>query len=80
MLSFSKRITKKLLNGVGLKVSRIKNDKVSIDNWNNWATCLELLKTQGFQPKTVFDIGVAGGTPDLYAAFPNAFYYLVDPT
>jgi FkbM family methyltransferase len=80
MLSFSKRITKKLLNGVGLKVSRIKNDKVSIDSWNNWATCLELLKTQGFQPKTVFDIGVAGGTPDLYAAFPNAFYYLVDPT
>jgi FkbM family methyltransferase len=28
----------------------------------------------------VFDIGVAQGTPELYAVFPDAHYYLVDPT
>jgi FkbM family methyltransferase len=41
---------------------------------------LENLKSNGFHPKTVFDVGVAKGTPDLYAAFPNARYWLFDPT
>lgn len=31
-------------------------------------------------PRTVFDIGVAYGTPWLYDAFPVAKFYLVDPT
>jgi FkbM family methyltransferase len=31
-------------------------------------------------PATVFDIGVAFGTYDLYRAFPDAFYHLIDPT
>ena len=31
-------------------------------------------------PKTVFDIGVAYGTPWLYDAFPTAKFHLVDPT
>lgn len=30
-------------------------------------------------PKTVFDIGVAQGTPELYAAYPGARFFLVDP-
>lgn len=30
-------------------------------------------------PKTVFDVGVAGGTPELYKAFPAARFFLVDP-
>ena len=34
----------------------------------------------GFQPRTVFDIGVGFGTWGLYRAFPDAFYHLVDPT
>lgn len=34
----------------------------------------------GFVPKTVIDIGVAYGTPDLYDAYPQAKYILVDPT
>ncbi|MGE0153257.1 MAG: FkbM family methyltransferase [Reyranellaceae bacterium] len=45
-----------------------------------WPVALRQLKRQGFAPRTVFDIGVADGTPDLYAAFPDAQYYLVDPT
>ena len=33
-----------------------------------------------FRPATVFDIGVAYGTYELYRAFPDAFYHLIDPT
>jgi FkbM family methyltransferase len=45
-----------------------------------WPYALRELRARGFQPRTVFDIGVADGTPDLYAAFPDAEYYLFDPT
>lgn len=45
-----------------------------------WPFVLRNLRDQGFEPRTVFDIGVAHGTPELYAAFPDARYYLVDPT
>lgn len=45
-----------------------------------WAFVLRNLKARGFRPRTVFDIGVAHGTPELYAVFPDARYYLVDPT
>jgi FkbM family methyltransferase len=44
-----------------------------------WPVGLRHLKRQGFEPRTVFDIGVADGTPDLYAAFPTAQYYLFEP-
>ncbi|MGH6976603.1 MAG: hypothetical protein ACREED_06220 [Stellaceae bacterium] len=39
-----------------------------------------VLKRRGWRPRTVFDIGVAFGTYELYREFPGAFYYLVDPT
>jgi FkbM family methyltransferase len=39
-----------------------------------------LLRQYNLAPATVFDIGVAFGTYDLYRAFPDAFYYLIDPT
>ena len=48
----------------------------SVPSWNHFYKLGKLYK---FQPKTVFDIGVAYGTPSLYAAYPNAFYYLIDP-
>lgn len=46
----------------------------------DWPIALRQLKRRGFHPRTIFDIGVADGTPDLYAAFPDAEYYLIDPT
>jgi FkbM family methyltransferase len=45
-----------------------------------WAYVLRSLRDRGFDPRTVFDIGVARGTPELYAAFPQAHYFLIDPT
>ncbi|MBX7435576.1 FkbM family methyltransferase [Mycobacterium sp. Y57] len=39
-----------------------------------------LLERHKIAPRTVFDIGVAEGTPWLYHAYPNAHYHLIDPT
>lgn len=33
----------------------------------------------GFNPSTVFDVGVGFGTPTLYATYPQAFFVLVEP-
>ena len=38
-----------------------------------------LLRNLGFQPKTVVDVGVAKGTPELYRAFPGSYFLLVEP-
>jgi len=38
------------------------------------------LKAYGQDPLTVFDVGVAEGTPWLYNAFPKAKFHLIDPT
>jgi FkbM family methyltransferase len=39
----------------------------------------DMLCAHGLRPQTVFDVGVAEGTPWLYTAFPNARYFLFDP-
>jgi FkbM family methyltransferase len=45
-----------------------------------WPAGVQNLRRRGFAPKTVFDVGVAAGTPELYAAFPEAHLVLIDPT
>src|ERR1700730_2497330 len=70
-------VANQLLRPLGLRISRIETEDASMPNW---PARLRYLKQQGFAPKTIFDIGVAAGTPEPYAAFPRAFYYLVDPT
>lgn len=37
------------------------------------------LKSVGFRPKTMIDVGVAYGTPGFYGVFENVSYLLVDP-
>ncbi len=46
----------------------------------SWQRSFRILDHYGFEPATVFDIGVGFGTYALYHAYPHAFYYLVDPT
>lgn len=46
----------------------------------NWQLTAELLRRYKVEPRTVFDIGVAEGTPWLYEIFPNCDYHLIDPT
>lgn len=44
-----------------------------------WRPALDLLKMKGLEPATVFDIGVAQGTFELYRAFPSAHFHLIEP-
>ena len=37
------------------------------------------LQRLGFEPKTIIDVGVARGTPDLYNAYPDAHLLLIEP-
>jgi FkbM family methyltransferase len=37
------------------------------------------IKSLGFDVRTVIDVGVAFGTPPIYAAFPNARYFFIEP-
>jgi FkbM family methyltransferase len=67
------RITNQLLGSFSLQLA--KSGKLP-----SWEHCLNHIKTCGFRPETVFDVGVARGTEVLYRAFPDAFYYLVDPS
>jgi FkbM family methyltransferase len=50
--------------------------RISVLSWNK---SLRTLQRLGFEPKSVFDIGVAYGTWELYAIYPKAFYFLTDP-
>jgi FkbM family methyltransferase len=43
------------------------------------AEVLEHMRAQSVAPATVIDVGVASGTPELYAAFPDARLLLVEP-
>jgi FkbM family methyltransferase len=40
---------------------------------------LNLMRRLDFSPRTIVDVGVAYGTPPLYAAFPDAYYCLFEP-
>jgi FkbM family methyltransferase len=44
---------------------------------NGWRP--ENLRRDGLSPRTVIDAGVAGGTPTLYKAFPDAHHVLIEP-
>src|SRR5258708_3017575 len=45
----------------------------------SWTRSFKVLNQLGFNPKSVFDVGVAQGTWELYSIYPNAFYYLTEP-
>ena len=38
-----------------------------------------LIHSLGFRPVTIVDVGVASGTPELYAAFPESYFLLIEP-
>lgn len=42
-------------------------------------TALERIRDLGVQPRTIFDVGVATGTPGLYGVFEDVRYVMVEP-
>ena len=72
-LSKSKRAINRALAHVG---HRIDHD-FAIPRFDRLASTLN---GAGLRPRTIFDVGVAFGTPWLYDAYPEAKYFLIDPT
>jgi FkbM family methyltransferase len=40
---------------------------------------LNHIRSLGFEPETVLDVGAAAGTDELYETFPKAFHVLIEP-
>lgn len=45
----------------------------------NWSQFFTYIKSQGFNPTTIIDVGVATDTDELYVHFPQARYLFVEP-
>jgi len=73
LAGFVKRRLNQLLMPYGHVVARAS----TVPSWERF---FDFIMRNGLTPNTVFDIGVATGTPVLYAHFPDARYVLVDPT
>lgn len=72
-----KELIKRLINKFGYDIRPIvsKSHRVRATIGESYSLIAEL----GFQPKTIIDVGVASGTPELYRAFPNSYFLLIEP-
>lgn len=65
-----RRILKKLINKISFsKYSERRSLHQSLNH----------IRKLGFIPSTIFDVGVAKGTKDLYAVYPECFFVLIEP-
>lgn len=71
LLSFRNAV-KRSFRMFGLEVSKIRGRRITM------AQALYHILDRGFIPRTVIDVGVAYGTPDLYI-FKDAKYILIEP-
>lgn len=72
-----KKIIEKLINKLGYDIRSLssKSNKIRKSIGESYSLIAEI----GFKPTTVIDVGIASGTPDIYAAFPDAYFLLVEP-
>jgi len=74
-----KRLVKTLVERFNSATYRIGLQIVPNASSVRFGPALKRLKALGLRPATVFDVGVAYGTPDIYREFKHAKYYLIDP-
>jgi FkbM family methyltransferase len=63
----------------GVGVVSVEDGLLSQAQWPWWNAWNPDNLRKDFAPQTVIDVGVADGTPSLYAAFPDAYLVLVEP-
>ena len=71
-----KHIAKRLFSLFGYEIRRTTSRgglRASVEE------SYSLMKDLGFYPKTVIDVGVAGGTQELYTTFADSFFLLIEP-
>jgi FkbM family methyltransferase len=71
--------TKSTLSMTNALLGRLGWNVVRKSNVVGFRPTLQRIKSLGVEPATIFDIGVAYGTPELYAEFADRKYFLVDP-
>jgi FkbM family methyltransferase len=72
-VSFAFRTINRALEPTGIRLMRTNTPA------RTFGLFFKHLKSLGFDVRTVVDVGVAFGTPPIYAAFPKAKYFLVEP-
>jgi FkbM family methyltransferase len=77
-MNIKKAITK-LANRFGYDIRRLVHETDAGRLRTTIAESYSLLHELGFRPKIVVDIGVATGTKELYTAFPESFFLLIEP-
>lgn len=65
----------KAINKLGYSISKYS----SATPRNSMRESYLHIKRLGFNPKVVIDVGVADGTFELYEAFPESFFVLIEP-
>jgi len=71
-----KSIAKSVLLRLGLELRRVPGMYALR---TSLSTSYAFLRERGVAPRTVIDVGVADGTPELHAVFPEAFFLLIEP-
>ena len=85
MRAFFKQIIKSVFGSFGLEIQkkRAKQTDPLVRRMFSIRTSMEQVLdhfvTMDFFPATVFDVGVAEGTPALYTRFPDATHILIEP-
>jgi FkbM family methyltransferase len=74
-----KRLIRSLVERFNSAAYRTGVQIVPVASSVRFGPALKRLKALGLHPATVFDIGVAYGTPDIYHEFRDAKYHLIDP-
>lgn len=71
-----KSFVKRLFSNLGYEIRKIPSGRVLRTSVGE---SYALIRALGFNPKTVIDVGVAGGTQDLYTNFPDSLFLLIEP-
>jgi FkbM family methyltransferase len=67
------RATNAILHALGLRLQRTDSPTRTFRDF------FDHLRARGMMPRTVIDVGVGYGTEPLYAAFPEASFFLIEP-
>lgn len=74
------RVRSTIATGVRFGLARFNLTIRDISTIPSWDAFFNQIRSHHIGIRSVFDIGVDQGTPELYDAFPNAELFLFDPT
>jgi FkbM family methyltransferase len=70
---------KRILNYIASKNKSLSDNEQCARLRLSMKDVLVYVKEKGFNPRSIIDVGVAHGTPDIYNTFPDAFFILIEP-